>query len=67
MTEITEEECAWLEFLRMIGGGSVPRVTLAAVQALRSCHGARKVSASMVEGPNEQEVLRLGPRGRIAT
>jgi len=32
---LTEEEAAWVDFLRLIGGGEVPRLTLKRIQLMR--------------------------------
>lgn len=32
---LTEEEAAWVDFLRLIGGGEVPRLTLKKIQLMR--------------------------------
>lgn len=35
MDDLTENECAWIEFLRLISKGSDPGITLRRVQLLR--------------------------------
>ncbi|TVS05507.1 MAG: hypothetical protein EA407_02080 [Rhodobacteraceae bacterium] len=36
--ELTPNECAWIEFIRIISCGSDPRVTPARMRALREAH-----------------------------
>jgi len=44
MHELSGNELAWIEFLRLLSYDQVPTPTLAAIQALWSCHGLVPVS-----------------------